>query len=218
MSVQDDSGYVKLVTRLIGVPLELYRGRSPLMGTVTPVPPVPRAEGRVEVRGGVYRARVFTTSSFPDGTLTVALLVPLPPPSLSSVSCGQLRADSWGVRRDARPGTTGVALQQLGRTRQRGAGHQRGGRVRPLRGARARRRRSATSPSHRREGADRRTDPVGVLLARGPAGEGLRGRPYRLTAAACEMHLARRGRALGRSGTIRSRWGHTASPSRHASR
>ena len=96
MSVQDDTGYVKLVTRLIGVPVELYRGRSPLMGTVTPVPPVPRAEGHVEVHGGAYRARVFTTNSFPDGTLTVALLVPLPPPSLSSVSCGQLRADSWG--------------------------------------------------------------------------------------------------------------------------
>jgi len=26
----------------------------------------------------------------------VALLTPLPPPSLTSVSCGQLRADSWG--------------------------------------------------------------------------------------------------------------------------
>ncbi|HTY97293.1 MAG TPA: hypothetical protein VMB91_09660 [Solirubrobacteraceae bacterium] len=96
MSVQDDSGYVKLVTRLIGIPVELYRGRSPLMGTVTPVPQVPRAEAHLEVHGTAYRARVFTTNSFPDGTLTVALLVPLPPPSLSSVGCGQLRADSWG--------------------------------------------------------------------------------------------------------------------------
>ena len=28
MSVQDDTGYVKLVSRFIGVPVELYRGRS----------------------------------------------------------------------------------------------------------------------------------------------------------------------------------------------
>ena len=143
------------------------------------VPPVPRTEGHVEVRGGVYRARVFTTGSFPDGTLTVALLIPLPPPSLSSVSCGQVRADSWGsvaMHVQARLALHSSSWDELVRVV---AGHQRSGGVRPLRRARARRRHAAASPSHRRERADRRTDPVGVLVARGPAGEGLRGRPDR---------------------------------------
>ena len=38
MSVQDDLGYVKLVSRFIGVPIDLYRARSFVMGTLKPPP------------------------------------------------------------------------------------------------------------------------------------------------------------------------------------
>src|ERR1017187_8726243 len=38
MSVQDDVGYVKLVSRFIGVPIDLYRNGSFLMGTLQPPP------------------------------------------------------------------------------------------------------------------------------------------------------------------------------------
>ena len=39
MSVQDDLGYIKLVSRFIGVPVDFYRGRSFVMGTLRPAPP-----------------------------------------------------------------------------------------------------------------------------------------------------------------------------------
>ncbi len=97
MSVQDDTGYVKLVSRLIGVPIELYRGRSPLMGTLKPLPPpLPATEATVTGAHGTYLARVFAAGSFPSGTLNVALLVPQPTRALAALSCGQLRADTWG--------------------------------------------------------------------------------------------------------------------------
>ena len=41
MSVQDNLGYVKLVTRFIGVPVNLYRNGSFLMGTLQPAPQPP---------------------------------------------------------------------------------------------------------------------------------------------------------------------------------
>ena len=47
MSVQDDTGYVKLVSRLIGVPVELYRGRSPADGHREAPPPLPATEADV---------------------------------------------------------------------------------------------------------------------------------------------------------------------------
>ena len=96
MSVQDDLGYEKLVSRFIDVPVELYRGHTLVMGTLTPAPALPKAEAHLVVDGTAYRARLFAAKSFPEGTLEVALLVPLPSPSLSTLGCGQLRADTWG--------------------------------------------------------------------------------------------------------------------------
>ena len=96
MSVQDDTGYVKLVSRFTGVPIELYRGRTFLMGTLRPPPPLPRAEASVAVDQSAYLARVLAAGSFPAGTLNIALLVPLPTHALSALSCGQLSADTWG--------------------------------------------------------------------------------------------------------------------------
>ena len=96
MSVQDDIGYVKLVSRFIGVPVDLYRGRSFLMGTLQPAPALPRSESAIVAGGSVYQARVFTAGGFPAGALNVALLVPAPPRSLSSMSCPGVLAGAWG--------------------------------------------------------------------------------------------------------------------------
>ncbi len=97
MSVQDDVGYVKLVSRFIGVPVDLYRGGSFLMGTLQPPPPLPRPEATVVARGHAYRAQVFTAGGFPAGALTVALLVPLPSRSVAAMSCQQIAADAVGA-------------------------------------------------------------------------------------------------------------------------
>jgi hypothetical protein len=96
MSVQDDVGYVKLVSRFIGVPIDLYRGSSFLMGTLQPAPSLARSEATLIGRGGAYRAQVFAAGGFPAVALNVALLVPLPPPSVSSMSCQQIQANAWG--------------------------------------------------------------------------------------------------------------------------
>ncbi len=96
MSVQDDTGYVKLVSRFMDVPVELYRGRSYLMGTLQPPPPLPHTEASVAAGHSTYMARVFAAGSFPSGTLNVALLVPQPSRAFAALGCGQLRADTWG--------------------------------------------------------------------------------------------------------------------------
>jgi hypothetical protein len=94
MSVQDDVGYVKLVSRFIGVPIDLYRNGSFLMGTLQP-PPAPVSSGAsVSVGGRAYQARVLSAHSFPTGSLRVALLVPSPTSTFAS--CAAVRLAEWG--------------------------------------------------------------------------------------------------------------------------
>ena len=96
MSVQDDLGYIKLVSRFIGVPVDLYRRRSFVMGTLRPAPPLPSSGEPVLAGGSNYRASVFSAEGFPAGVLDVALLNPMPPRSLSSMSCPDVLAYAWG--------------------------------------------------------------------------------------------------------------------------
>ncbi len=62
MSVQDDVGYVKLVSRFIGVPIDLYGTPRPpgafLMGTLKPAPAAVGDGTVVKVGGGTYLTRV----------------------------------------------------------------------------------------------------------------------------------------------------------------
>jgi hypothetical protein len=96
MSVQDDVGYVKLVTRFVGVPIDLYRGGKLLMGTLQPAPALPRDGAVVKVHGATYLARAAQAKAFPDGKLNVVLLVPMPPKALSAQSCAAVRSAAWG--------------------------------------------------------------------------------------------------------------------------
>ena len=95
MSVQDDAGYVKLVSRFIGVPVDLYRGGSLLMGTLQAAPSAPSA-GSLSVGGVPYQLRVFGATAFPGGPLEVALYVPVPAGAVARESCAAVRVAAWG--------------------------------------------------------------------------------------------------------------------------
>lgn len=96
LSVQDDLGYIKLVTRFLGVPLVMRAGSHPLPveGLVAGPPKVPD-HGPVSYRGRSYEAFSFNARSFPGGRLRVSLLVPLSG-SLAAMSCPHIRAMELG--------------------------------------------------------------------------------------------------------------------------
>ena len=95
MSVQDDRGYVKLVSRFIGVPIDVYRAGSFVMGTLEP-PPVSVSDRQSLMIGeSDYRSVVLSTAAFPAGTLKVALFVPTAAGTLASGSCASVRLAAW---------------------------------------------------------------------------------------------------------------------------
>ncbi|MGH2865828.1 MAG: hypothetical protein ACRDJX_11360 [Solirubrobacteraceae bacterium] len=96
MSVQDDLGYEKLVTRLIGVPIDLYRSGSLLMGTLQPAPPQLSEGSTVSVSGVSYRIQLLSAKAFPSGTLRIALAIPTPARSVTTASCSAVRLAAWG--------------------------------------------------------------------------------------------------------------------------
>jgi hypothetical protein len=97
MSVQDDAGFVKLVSRFVGIPVNLYKGGSLVMGTLRPPPPSTVSSGATVSVGGVsYRAYVYSARAFPSGTLRVALFVPMPASGLAAASCPAVRRAAWG--------------------------------------------------------------------------------------------------------------------------
>jgi hypothetical protein len=98
-AVQDDLGYVKLVTRFIGVPIDLYGTPRPpaslVMGTLAPAPPP--ADGTiVKVGGARYLARTLAANAFPSGKLKVALFIPIPSRASARQSCVAIRNAAWG--------------------------------------------------------------------------------------------------------------------------
>jgi hypothetical protein len=100
MSVQDDVGYVKLVSRFIGVPIDLYGTPHPpgsfLMGTLKPAPVAISDGSVVKVGGSTYLTRVLSANAFPEGKLKVALFVPTSTQAESAKSCQSVRLSAWG--------------------------------------------------------------------------------------------------------------------------
>ncbi len=96
MSVQDDLGYQKLVTRLIGIPIDLYRNNAFLMGTLEPAPSRLSEGGSVSVRDSSYLVQLRSAEAFPDGTLQIALFIPRPAPAVTAASCAAVRLAAWG--------------------------------------------------------------------------------------------------------------------------
>ncbi len=96
MSLQDDVGYVKLVGRFLGVPVDLYRNGSLLMGTLQPAPSSPSPGTSVIVGGSEYQVQVLDALAFPSGTLRAALFLPGPSSTVASQSCEAVRVAAWG--------------------------------------------------------------------------------------------------------------------------
>ncbi|MGP0100170.1 MAG: hypothetical protein ACLPUT_00915 [Solirubrobacteraceae bacterium] len=96
MSVQDDLGYVKLVSRFIGVPVDLYKNGSFLMGTLQHAPSTVSNGSSVRVGGASYEVQLLSARAFPSGDLRVALLIPAPTPAVSAASCPSVRLAAWG--------------------------------------------------------------------------------------------------------------------------
>ena len=93
MSVQDDLGYVKLVTRFIGAPIDLYQRGSFVMGTLLPAPQAPAAGAHVEAAGSSYVASNIAANAFPAGALQATIFIPA---GSGSISCAALRLATWG--------------------------------------------------------------------------------------------------------------------------
>ncbi len=81
MSVQDDLGYVKLVTRFIGAPIDIFWNGSRVMGT----------GGAAAAQG--EQSSTLSLGAFPAGRLEARLYVAQPP---SSASCAAVRTAAWG--------------------------------------------------------------------------------------------------------------------------
>jgi hypothetical protein len=96
-SVQDDLGYVKLVTRFIGTPLVLREGSRtvPVEGSLSPGPSTIPSLGPVTYRHTSYEAFSFNATAFPTGALRISLLVPIAA-SLGASSCAEIRVAELG--------------------------------------------------------------------------------------------------------------------------
>jgi hypothetical protein len=97
LSVQDDLGYVKLVTRFIGVPLVLRAGSHtlPVAGALAPGPPSIPDHGPVQYRRTPYEAFSFNAQVFPSGPLRISVLVAVPG-ALSRRTCSAIKVDELG--------------------------------------------------------------------------------------------------------------------------
>ncbi len=97
-SVQDDLGYIKLVTRFTGAPviLRTASGQVPVEGQLSPGPPSIPAHGPVEYRHTAYEAYSFNATAYPSGRLRVSLLLPVPR-SLAAESCAKIKAQETGT-------------------------------------------------------------------------------------------------------------------------
>lgn len=95
MSVQDDLGYMKLITRFVGVPVDLYAGGSFVMGTLQPAPSSVSSGATFTRAGATYRELVLRPLAFPDGTLKVAMFIPTPARPVTARSCAEVRARAW---------------------------------------------------------------------------------------------------------------------------
>lgn len=96
MSVQDDLGYTKLISRFIGTPIELYREGAPLMGTVSTPPVAPRNGESLTLAGTRYRVLAIDAKAFPSGTLEAALFIAAPSSATASYTCERVRVAAWG--------------------------------------------------------------------------------------------------------------------------
>jgi hypothetical protein len=76
LSIQDDTGFIKLMQRFTGAGVVLRTAKGVVPGS-TPAPRSIPASGRVLVGRRAFETYSFTTRAFPAGALHVSLLVPV---------------------------------------------------------------------------------------------------------------------------------------------
>ena len=77
LSVQDDTGYIKLIHRFTGADVVLHmNGRTVPGSNLSPGPAYAPGLTSATYRGHTYRAFGFTAPAFPTGSLQVSLLMP----------------------------------------------------------------------------------------------------------------------------------------------
>jgi hypothetical protein len=77
VSVQDDTGYIKLMHRFTGAEVLLRRPAGQVAGSsLVPGPATVPARGTVTYQGRTYEAFSFPARAFPSGPLTISLLLP----------------------------------------------------------------------------------------------------------------------------------------------
>jgi hypothetical protein len=81
LSIQDDEGYLRLTKRLVGVRVLMYMDRAHpqlVKNSLGPSPGKVPASGSYEYRGHRFRVFTLNATAFPDGPLTIRVLVPMP--------------------------------------------------------------------------------------------------------------------------------------------
>ena len=94
MSVQDDIGFVKLVSRFIGAPIDIYRDGVLPDGDAQAGPARVSTGATVTIAGSTYRENVMRAGAFPSGSLQIALFAK--EPAAASGSCATVRSAAWG--------------------------------------------------------------------------------------------------------------------------
>jgi hypothetical protein len=91
MSVQDDRGYKKLVTGIVGTPMELYSNGKPLEGSMHDPPSSPPSGKTLKFAGVNYDVDNYKINAFPSGQLDSVVLIPIPSAALDAKSCSAVR-------------------------------------------------------------------------------------------------------------------------------
>jgi hypothetical protein len=91
MSVQDDRGYKKLVSGVVGDPMELYQNNKPFEGSLHDPPSTVPTSKTLRFAGVNYDVDSYEINAFPSGQLDSVVLIPAPSAALSAKSCSAIR-------------------------------------------------------------------------------------------------------------------------------
>jgi hypothetical protein len=94
MSVQDDRGYGKLVSHLVGTPIVIYRDDTRVYTSITNPPSSLPGGPTLTIGTTSYDVDAFNLEAFPSGTLRAVVLIAPPSPTLAAKSCAAVRLQS----------------------------------------------------------------------------------------------------------------------------
>jgi len=104
LSVQGANGYAQTVSGLTATQVVVRDAGGVLRSTLTPAPSLRPGRRELRLQGVSYRVDTFAGEAFPDGSLSISLLVPetsiaavCAHRSSSPSGAAQARADTWGL-------------------------------------------------------------------------------------------------------------------------